>query len=144
MRATGGGSVSKTRREMWRAYIFSRYTRDVHGRKSIRMEIKKEKKNGGRGRGGISPGATRGFLFAIFALNPSLRRIDISVVESVSKIIDFEYLREILSSINSLCSGTRVTHWLCSINFDTLRNGAEEAFFWREYFYFFRKSGMKR
>lgn len=30
----------KTRREMWRAYIFSRYTRDVHGRKSIRMEGK--------------------------------------------------------------------------------------------------------
>lgn len=111
-------------------HIFALHTRCTREKKhSDGREIKKEKKNGGRGRGGISPGATRGFLFAIFALNPSLRRIDISVVESVSKIIDFEYLREILSSINSLCSGTRVTHWLCSINFDTLRNGAEETFF---------------
>lgn len=87
MRATGG-SVSKTRREMWRAYIFSRYTRDVHaGEKAFEWKgNKKKKKEGGGGKGGISPGATRGFPFAIFALNPSLRRIDISVVESASKI----------------------------------------------------------
>lgn len=131
MRATGG-SVSKTRREMWRAYIFSRYTRDVHaGEKAFEWKGNKKKKKEGGGEG-------RDFTWRNTRL--SVRDICFKPVPSedryfscrirLENIIDFEYLREILSSINPLYSGTRVTHWLCSINFDTLRNvEAEKTFF---------------
>lgn len=72
MRATGG-SVSKKRGEKCGERTYFRVTHAMYtGEKAFEWKGNKKKK-----KGGISPGATRGFLFAIFALNPSLRRIDI-------------------------------------------------------------------
>lgn len=106
------------------------YTREKKHSNGREIKKKKKKKEGG--------GEGRDFTWRNTRL--SVRDICFKPVSSkdryfscrirLENIIDFEYLREILSSINPLYSGTRVTHWLCSINFDTLRNvEAEKTFF---------------